>query len=212
MQIGPCASTVEPRQANMNHTDIVLAGNHVRLKPLSHRHIEGLAAAAAADPAFYRWSPVPQGRDEAAKYVDTARAWQDAGTAVPFATLRADDGRVIGSTRFWNIERWAWPPGHSRCGRSGPDACEIGYTWLTSAAIRTAPNSEAKLLMLRTPSRFGRCCASAFTRMRATNARAPQSSASARSSKASCGRIALPRTRVLAIPPVIRSSLLNGRK
>ncbi|MGA3078886.1 MAG: GNAT family protein [Bryobacteraceae bacterium] len=29
-----------------------------------------------------------------------------------------------------------------------PDACEIGYTWLTRSAIRTAVNTEAKLLML----------------------------------------------------------------
>jgi RimJ/RimL family protein N-acetyltransferase len=29
-----------------------------------------------------------------------------------------------------------------------PDACEIGYTWLTRSAIRTAANTEAKLLML----------------------------------------------------------------
>ncbi len=29
-----------------------------------------------------------------------------------------------------------------------PDACEIGYTWLTRSAIRTGANTEAKLLML----------------------------------------------------------------
>jgi hypothetical protein len=29
-----------------------------------------------------------------------------------------------------------------------PDGCEIGYTWLSSSAIRTASNTEAKLLML----------------------------------------------------------------
>ena len=29
-----------------------------------------------------------------------------------------------------------------------PDACEIGYTWLARSALRTAANTEAKLLML----------------------------------------------------------------
>jgi N-acetyltransferase len=71
---------------------------------------------------------------------------------VPFAIISLDesvkDGVVIGSTRFWNLERWAWPQGHPRHGRSAPDACEIGYTWLTHSAIRTAVNTEAKLLML----------------------------------------------------------------
>jgi RimJ/RimL family protein N-acetyltransferase len=58
------------------------------------------------------------------------------------------DETVIGSSRFWNIERWPWPPGHQRSCSAAADACEIGYTWLTRSAIRTAANTEAKLLML----------------------------------------------------------------
>jgi N-acetyltransferase len=126
----------------------VLAGKHVRLEPLDHRHIEGLAAASAIDPSLYQWSPVPQGEAEASVYVDTAHAWRDAGTAVSFATIRQEDGMVIGSTRFFHLERWAWPPGHARHNREFPDACEIGYTWLTKSAIRTPANTEAKFLML----------------------------------------------------------------
>ena len=42
-----------------------------------------------------------------------------------------------------------WPPNHARHGRSFPDACEIGYTWLTRSAIRTPANTEAKLLMMQ---------------------------------------------------------------
>jgi N-acetyltransferase len=126
----------------------MLTGHHVRLEPLDYRHVDGLVAAAAVDPSLYRWSPVPQGQAEATSYIDTALAWRDAGTAVPFATVRLDDGVVIGSTRFFDLERWAWPAGHTRHGRSAPDACEVGYTWLTRSAIRTAANTEAKLLML----------------------------------------------------------------
>jgi RimJ/RimL family protein N-acetyltransferase len=126
----------------------VLLGNYARLEPLEHRHVDGLVAAAAADPGLYRWSPVPQGRVEATRYVDTALAWKDAGSAVPFAIVRLADDVVIGSTRFWNLERWSWPESHPSHGRSAPDACEIGYTWLARSAIRTAVNTEAKLLML----------------------------------------------------------------
>jgi len=129
-----------------------LSGRHIRLEPLDHRHIDGLAAAAAADRSLYQWSPVPQGKLETTSYVETALAWRDAGTAIPFAIINspesANDGVVIGSTRFWNLERWSWPPGHPRHGRQSPDACEIGYTWLTRSAIRTPANTEAKLLML----------------------------------------------------------------
>ena len=115
---------------------------------LDHRHIDGLAAASAADPALYQWSPVPQGKIEAATYVNTALSWRDAGTAVPFAIINLSDATVIGSTRFWNLERWSWPPAHARHGHPFPDVCEIGYTWLTRSAIRTGANTEAKLLML----------------------------------------------------------------
>jgi N-acetyltransferase len=132
----------------MRTEGLVLSGTHVRLEPLDRRHVDGLAAAAAADPSFYRWSSVPQGKLEVGNYVDTALAWRDAGSAVPFAIVRPDDDVVIGSTRFWNLERWPWPQGHPRQTRDVIDACEIGYTWLTRPAIRTAANTEAKLLML----------------------------------------------------------------
>jgi N-acetyltransferase len=128
--------------------DVVLRGRHVRLEPLDHRHVDGLVAASSGDPALYQWSPVPQGKVAATNYVETALAWREAGTALPFAILRVDDGAVIGSTRFFDLERWLWPPGHPRHGRQTPDACEIGYTWLAYSAIRTAANTEAKLLML----------------------------------------------------------------
>jgi N-acetyltransferase len=126
----------------------VLQGRYVRLEPLELRHADGLAAASAVDPSLYKWSPVPRGRAEAAKYIETALAWRTAGTAVAFATIRLSDGVVIGSTRFFDIERWAWPQGHAHHGRNTPDVCEIGYSWLTRDAIRTPANTEAKLLML----------------------------------------------------------------
>lgn len=132
----------------MRTADLVLEGKQVRLEPLAHSHIDGLAAASAGELELYRWSPVPQGKDEARKYIDTALAWQDAGTAVPFAIVSVSTGAVIGSTRFWNLERWSWPVGHPSHGRAVPDACEIGYTWFSKPAIRTSANSEAKLIML----------------------------------------------------------------
>lgn len=132
----------------METESVVLRGRHVRLEPLDHSHVDGLAAAAAVDHSLYQWSPIPQGKSEAASYVDTALTWLNAGTALPFATVRVEDDVVIGSTRFFNLERWAWPPGHARHGRQDPDACEIGYTWLTRSAIRTGANTESKLLML----------------------------------------------------------------
>ena len=126
-----------------------LTGRHIELVPLDLRHAEALAAASAADLSLYQWSAVPQGKEAVDDYIQKALAWREAGTAMSFAVVRRQDGAVIGSTRFFDIERWAWPPGHSRHGRTDPDACEIGYTWLAASAIRTVANTESKFLMLQ---------------------------------------------------------------
>jgi N-acetyltransferase len=134
--------------------ELSLSGRHVRLEPLHLDHIEPLFAAATAEPSLYddniyRWTVVPQTLDETARYVETALRWQDEGTAIPFVIFRQSDHTVIGSSRYWNIERWLWPTEHARHGSSAPDALEIGYTWFTRPAIRTAANTESKFLMLQ---------------------------------------------------------------
>lgn len=132
-----------------NMEQVKLTGRHIELVPLDHCHVEALTAASAVDPSLYQWSAVPLGKEAVEAYIAKAVAWRESGTAVPFATVRRSDGAVVGSTRFFDLERWAWPHGHARHGRSHPDTCEIGYTWLASSAIRTAANTEAKFLMLQ---------------------------------------------------------------
>ena len=127
---------------------VTLEGEYVRLEPLEKRHAAALVEASAADTSLYTWSLVPVGREAVEKYIDTALAWRDAGTALPFVTVRKTDDVVIGSTRFFELERWAWPVGTPHHGKHVFDTGEIGYTWLTASAIRTAANTEAKLLML----------------------------------------------------------------
>ncbi len=128
----------------------VLQGKHVRLEPLERGHAEQLVAAAtaAADPSLYRWTQVPRTAVEASEYIGAALAMREAGTAFPFVTIRNSDGALVGSTRFFDMQTFTWPTGNARHGRSAPDVCEIGYTWLTQAAVRTAANTESKFLML----------------------------------------------------------------
>lgn len=127
----------------------VLEGRSVRLEPLELRHVPGLLAAAAAEPMLYRWTTVPQDEESMRAYVKAALRGQENDSVLPFATLRAGTNKVIGATRFFDIEWWPWPVGHPQHGRTTPDVCEIGYTWLTQDAIRTATNTEAKWMMLR---------------------------------------------------------------
>jgi RimJ/RimL family protein N-acetyltransferase len=113
----------------------VLEGRQARLEPLSRDHLNGLADVGL-EPAIWRWMPFTMSsREDLAGFIDTALAGQAAGREQAFATIERSSGRVVGSTRYLNIE-----PAHRRL--------EIGYTWLAPAWQKTAINSDAKLLML----------------------------------------------------------------
>jgi RimJ/RimL family protein N-acetyltransferase len=128
---------------------VVLEGHHVRLEPLTLDHDRALAAAAGGPRETYDLTTVPDGESGALRYIETALADQEAGRSLPFATVARATGRVVGSTRFLNIEFWAWPAGHElQRGEDVPDVVEIGATWLAAHAQRTPINTEAKLLML----------------------------------------------------------------
>jgi len=133
--------------------DLTLPGRLIRLEPLTLQHAEALAAASSAsspqfDDSLYKFTFVPYGADEAMEYIRTALEWRDAGTAIPFVVIRNSDNAVIGSTRFWNMERWDWPADHDRHDNPFHDVSEIGWTWYAPSAIRTGANTEAKYLML----------------------------------------------------------------
>jgi RimJ/RimL family protein N-acetyltransferase len=128
---------------------LTLAGRFVRLEPLSHAHIDGLVAAATESRETYTLTSVPADAAAMAAYVDFALAGAARDDMVPFATVDTRTGRVVGSTRFCNFERWTWtttPP--EPVSPVGVDAVEIGWTWLAASAQRTHVNTEAKLLML----------------------------------------------------------------
>ena len=99
----PAASRSRDTAAGCRAVAGTLAGKAVRLEPLGHQHVPGLVAAAAGGAELYRWSAVPQ--DEARSASTSRRRSRPgtAGTAVPFAVVRAADDTVIGSTRFFDF-------------------------------------------------------------------------------------------------------------
>ena len=115
---------------------VVLEGAHVRLEPLGEQHRADLEAAAAEDPATFRY----MGTNIAAHGWDTwlreALDGVAAGRYVAWATVDRASGRAVGSTRFGDIS-----PADGRV--------EIGWTWIAPSHQRTAANTEAKLLQLR---------------------------------------------------------------
>jgi N-acetyltransferase len=130
-------------------TPVVLEGRWVRLEPLTMEHAAALVQTASGPRETYGLTLVPGSLAEAAAYIETALREEAARRSLPFATVDRATGRVVGSTRFLNIEYWTWPAGnaHQR-GAERPDVVEIGATWLAAAAQRTPINTEAKLLML----------------------------------------------------------------
>ena len=125
---------------------IVLQGPTVTLRPLSVDDAGALAAAAAESRAQYAFTRVPDGVEDARRYIEGALAERESRGRLAFATVW--NGRVVGSTSYLNAECWRWPPAspHQRSNR--PDVVEIGATWLAASAQRTRCNTEAKLLML----------------------------------------------------------------
>ncbi|SAL75212.1 N-acetyltransferase GCN5 [Caballeronia arvi] len=127
-----------------------LNGRRVQLRPLQHDDRAALLDAAA-DGALWNLSvTVVPNDDTIDRYIDTALAGRDAGTVMPFVIVRADDGRIVGSTRYWKIDR---------VNRK----LEIGHTWLAASTQRKGINTEAKLLLLAHAFETMQCVRVQFT-------------------------------------------------
>jgi RimJ/RimL family protein N-acetyltransferase len=126
--------------------NLELSDEHVRLRLLAPADAEALAAAAAEGRDQYRFTDVPDGTSAAAKYIDRALRAHAAGQRHPFAVVF--DGRVVGSTSYYDYQPWHWPEGAALARVDRPDALEIGHTWLAASAQRTACNTAAKILLL----------------------------------------------------------------
>jgi RimJ/RimL family protein N-acetyltransferase len=105
--------------------------------------VEELVEAASEDRSAYRYTIVPADAESMTRYVANLLDRRDRGLALPFVTRRVVDGRLVGCTRFDNLEYWDWDRGDDQ-----PDVAEIGGTWLAASVQRTAVNTEAKLLQL----------------------------------------------------------------
>jgi RimJ/RimL family protein N-acetyltransferase len=132
---------------------VVLQRDVVRLEPLELIHVDGLAAAATEDRATYAFTLVPDTTAAMREYVAGALDDERTGWALPFVIRLQAGDRIVGSTRFLDLDYWeepnAWPPGRpTTVGQGTPSAGEIGSTWLAASAQRSQINTECKLLLL----------------------------------------------------------------
>lgn len=123
---------------------VTLTGQQVRLEPLSVDHLPALCEVGL-DEELWRWTTaLVRTSDDMRRYLETALAARAAGNALPFAIVHLPSGRVVGSTRYGNVE-----PVHRRL--------EIGWSWVAGAWQRTAVNTECKFLLLRHAFEALRC-------------------------------------------------------
>jgi len=110
----------------------------VRLEPIRHQHAELFWDVAKDDlENIFRWIPYSvKTPEDFQRLIQKALDEQERGESIVFATVERSSARVIGSTRFMNIDRVN-------------RRVEIGSTWIAPAWQRTAVNTEAKYLMLR---------------------------------------------------------------
>ncbi|VWD00411.1 GNAT family N-acetyltransferase [Burkholderia lata] len=113
----------------------ILTGERVELRPLDASGRQALLDAAADGQLWNLKVTVVPGPETIDAYIDTALQGRATGTVMPFTIVDRASGRVIGSTRFWKIDR------KNR-------KLEIGHTWLSESAQRTRANTEAKWLLL----------------------------------------------------------------
>ena len=127
-------------------TPVTLEGSTVRLESIRREHAQLFwDAAKDALEDIFRWIPYPMRTlEDFHRVVDKAFTEQERGESVVFATVERGSGRVIGSTRFMNIDR----PNRR---------VEIGSTWIAPAWQRTSVNTEAKYLMLRHAFEVWKC-------------------------------------------------------
>jgi RimJ/RimL family protein N-acetyltransferase len=113
----------------------VLVGKTVELQPLQREHASALLDAAADGQLWNMKLTVVPGPETIQGYITTALEGQRAGTVMPFVIVRRDTGSIVGSTRFWKIDR-------------ANRKMEIGHTWLSASVQRSGVNTEAKYLLL----------------------------------------------------------------
>lgn len=131
-------------------TEITLTGTTVELRPLQLEHSAALVQAAADGQLWnLKVTNVP-GPDTVDKYVDIALAGREAGTMMPFVIVRRDTGEVVGSTRFWKVDR---------VNRK----LEIGHTYISQSVQKSGVNTEAKLLLLTHAFEVMECVRVQFT-------------------------------------------------
>jgi N-acetyltransferase len=114
---------------------ITLTGKHVRLEPMRPAHAAALLDAGR-DPEIWEWMPNrPLTPETIDRWLEKAMSAELQGREYPFVVVRLEDNRVIGSTRYLDVQE-------------DDRSVEIGWTWYSPEAWGGVVNPEAKYLLM----------------------------------------------------------------
>jgi N-acetyltransferase len=115
---------------------ITLRGKHVRLEPMRPAHAAALLEAGRSG-EIWEWMPTrPVTADTMDGWLNKAIQAESQGREYPFVVVRLEDDRVIGSTRYLDVQE-------------DDRTVEIGWTWYVPGAWGGVVNPEAKYLLMR---------------------------------------------------------------
>jgi RimJ/RimL family protein N-acetyltransferase len=126
-----------------------LKGDHATLEPLELGHEAALQAAAADGELWRLWYTSVAPPDQIGDYIARALDMRERLGAMPFAVRQNATGEIVGCTRYFNVD-------------AANRRLEIGHTWYSKRAQRTAINTECKLLLLTHAFEVLRCIAVEF--------------------------------------------------
>ena len=124
-------------------------GQWAVLEPLALAHEAELVEAARDGQLWKLWYTAVAGPDAMAGYLKDALTMRDEFGALPFVVRRRSDEKIVGSTRFFNVD-------------AKNRRLEIGHTWYSRSMQRSGLNTEAKLLLLQHAFEALRCIAVEF--------------------------------------------------
>lgn len=116
--------------------NITLSSHRIRLRLLTIEDSKDLVTAASDGELWNLPFTVVPSAETVNDYIQHALEGYLAGTVLPFVVEDIATGKVIGTTRFWKIDRKNLK-------------LEIGSTWYSKSWQRTYANTEAKYLLLQ---------------------------------------------------------------
>ena len=127
-------------------TPFPLEGAHVRLEPLGSEHAPLLWEIVKEHlDDMFRWIPYRlESLQDFEAFNRHVLDEQERGLSLPFATVERGSGKVVGTTRYMNMDL-------------ANRKVEIGSTWIAPPWQRTVINTEAKYLMLRHAFEVWKC-------------------------------------------------------